>query len=115
MKKSRHDTSENRNTRGQYNARNEAVVKCAQRLNRFRVALGLSVKDFADAVGVSVPSLRYFLGNASAHYSARRHKRGPYARTLTPILGFRLPRDLRRLLLDVIKFNKRVVTPLLRK
>jgi hypothetical protein len=100
----------------QQSVRREINEKAARRLNAFILEeLGSTVDSFAAAVKIPTPTLRHFLNNASAGSAARRHGRGPYPRTLKPILELKLPDDLRQMLLDVTEFETRVIPGMLRR
>lgn len=94
--------------------RSEVNRKAAERLDEFRRQLGASVRAFAEHVDVPESTLRYFLGNRSTSYDARRHGRGPNRETFRSLLEF-LPDDVREDVLDAIEFETRVVPRLLKK
>ena len=95
-------------------SRSAVNAKAARLLSQFIYAPPLSVREFAELVygdRRKESSLRNFLANASSNPNARRHTRGPYAKTLLPILNLHLPQELRDALLDVIYYKERVLLP----
>jgi hypothetical protein len=95
------------------NLRSETNAKAAEALRGYISLLGMAESEYAAHAGVPWSSLRLFLGNASKAPNARRHKRGPYAQTLAPLLKMNLPNEVRDALLDAIEFDKRILLPLI--
>jgi len=86
--------------------RSDTNKKAAERLDSFRRAWGMSIRELAKLAKVKESSLRQFFN--------QRHKRGPYETTLKPVLALNLPSDVEEALLDVIEFQTRVLKRALR-
>jgi hypothetical protein len=92
--------------------RAQANATAANLLRQFINEIGVSTRRFAEEAGISESTLRFFLSNGNATNvtsPARRHGRGPYLKTLTPLLKLALPDDVRDALTDAIHYEDRVI------
>jgi hypothetical protein len=88
-----------------------ANTKAAVLLRRYIHELGLPMRRFAKEAGIAESTLRFFLSAGNGpNANGRRHGRGPYLKTLAPLLTLRgLPDEVREALIEAIYYEDLVV------